>query len=58
MIPVFEKLPLRCGKCGVDWEDWQPQHCPVDTWVAHVKTFRCPECGDRKHVLMVLRKAA
>jgi len=47
MKPEWTPIFLVCFKCRHDWEDWQPCHCPVDTWVAHVKTYRCPECGAR-----------
>lgn len=44
--PTFVPIWLRCGNCRHEWDDWQPMHCPIATWVAHGKTYRCPECGN------------
>ena len=43
--PVFIPLRCACKACGHRWDDWQPSYVPVATWVAHIKTIRCPQCG-------------
>ena len=52
MKPSWEPLWLRCGPCGHEWDDWQPTHCPIPTWVAHVKTLRCPKCLCKRKLFM------
>jgi hypothetical protein len=42
--PTWNTIWLAC-KCGRKWDDWQPCMVPVSTWIAHVKTYRCPQCG-------------
>ena len=44
--PGWVPIWLAC-KCGTKWDDWQPNNVPVKTWLAHVKTFRCPVCGNK-----------
>jgi hypothetical protein len=44
MKPSWTPIWLAC-KCGKQWDDWQPRDVPVATWLAHVKTYRCPQCG-------------
>jgi hypothetical protein len=46
--PSFEPIALRCGKCGHDWDDWQPCMVPVAVLIAASKSYRCPSCGGRK----------
>ena len=42
---------LLCQDCGHAWDDWQSCRVPFETWIAHVKSYRCPECGaDSKHI--------
>lgn len=41
--PTWEPLAQRCGACGHEWDDWQPNNVPADTWIAHLRTFRCPK---------------
>ena len=43
--PVWAPIWLACRQCGHTWDDWQPRNVPLETWVAHVKTYRCPHCG-------------
>jgi len=51
--PTFVPIWLACRHCRHAWDDWQPQDVPVETWVAHVKTYRCPRCGaDAGHVVL------
>lgn len=45
MKPTWDPLWLACKSCGHAWDDWQPCHVPVDTWLTHLKTHRCPQCG-------------
>lgn len=53
MIPAWEPIWLACKACGHKWDDWQPSRVPADTWVAHVKTYRCPSCRKgRRNVLI------
>jgi hypothetical protein len=52
--PNWGPIWLAC-KCGQKWDDWQPQQVPIDTWVAHIKTFRCPKCGNRGHNILLRR---
>lgn len=47
MRPCWDPIWLACKACDHEWDDWQPGMCPIDTWVAHVKTYRCPHCGKR-----------
>lgn len=53
--PVWVPIWLACKQCGHAWEDTQPNNCPVETWCAHVRTYRCPNCGagTRKVVLRI-----
>jgi hypothetical protein len=46
--PSWEPLWLRCGPCKHEWDSLQPCHCPIPTWVAHVRSLRCPLCGAKK----------
>lgn len=41
--PRFVPLWCRCS-CGHQWDDWQPTDCPIETWIAHMKTVHCPVC--------------
>jgi hypothetical protein len=43
--PTWEVIWLHCKACGHRWDDWQPAMVPIPTWVAHVGTYRCPNCG-------------
>lgn len=43
--PYWAEIGLVCMKCAHEWDDWQPHDCPANTWIAHVKTYRCPKCG-------------
>jgi hypothetical protein len=43
--PTSAAIWLHCRLCGYAWVDWQPQMVPIETWAAHVKTYRCPACG-------------
>lgn len=52
--PTFEPLLLRCSKCANDWQGWQPNQVPFDTWIAHMRAQRCPHCGTRKGLLLRL----
>ena len=51
--PSFTPLWCACKACGHWWDDWQPTHAPIATWVAHVRTLQCPHCGKgRRSVLL------
>jgi hypothetical protein len=53
MRPEFQPIWLRCAACKHEWDDWQPCHVPIDTWIAHVSTFHCPRCpADRATVML------
>lgn len=43
--PTWVPIWCACKACGHWWDDWQPQMCPIRTWVAHIKTLACPSCG-------------
>lgn len=43
--PEWTPIWLQCKACETKWDDWQPSDVPVATWVAHVKTYHCPNCG-------------
>ena len=43
--PTWEPIWLACSACRHRWDDWQPCHVPIDSYVAYVRTFRCPGCG-------------
>jgi hypothetical protein len=43
--PTWESIWLACLSCKHEWDDWQPIGVRVETWIAHVGTFRCPLCG-------------
>jgi hypothetical protein len=43
--PNWAPIWLHCKACGHRWDDWQPEYCPIPTWIAHVKTYHCPKCG-------------
>jgi len=48
--PYFSEIWLACGQCSHEWDDWQPCRVPVETWIAHAQTFRCPKCGADKGI--------
>ena len=54
--PYFVAIWLACKACGGKWDDWQPQGCPIATWVAHIKTYRCPHCGKRGRNIFIRLK--
>ena len=59
IAPTWEPIWLGCKRCGHEWDDWQPQMVPVATWVAHVRTYRCPECGARSgHIVLRVEPVA
>ena len=43
--PTWLPIWLQCRPCGHAWDDWQPNACPIETWIAHAGTYRCPQCG-------------
>ena len=43
--PSWEPIWLVCKVCDHQWDDWQPSNVPAETWAAHVRTYRCPNCG-------------
>jgi hypothetical protein len=46
--PTWVPLWLRCGPCGHKWDGWQPCYSPIPTWVAHIRSLRCPVCRAKK----------
>ena len=52
--PTWSPIQLRCGKCRHEWQDWMPRDVPAPVLVAAMKTFRCPACGSRRKVLIIL----
>lgn len=53
MRPTWEPLWCACKACGHWWDGWQPCHVPVKTWIAHIKTLRCPSCGKGGRALLL-----
>jgi hypothetical protein len=53
MPPAWAPIWLTCKACGHEWDDWQPCRCPIPTWVAHVKTYRCPICHKRGRNILI-----
>ena len=51
--PTWEPIWLLCGECKHRWDDWQPGHVPISTWIAHVRTYRCPSCGSEKVMIRI-----
>ena len=51
--PTWEPLWCACKSCGHWWDDWQPSQVPLATWIAHVKTLRCPGCGKGSRSLVI-----
>jgi len=51
--PTWEPIGLRCKSCRHDWDDWQPGNVPAATWIAHVKTYRCPRCGKGRRNILI-----
>lgn len=51
--PTFQPIWLACKACGHKWDDWQPAHVPVATWVAHVRTYHCPKCGKGRRTVLL-----
>jgi hypothetical protein len=49
--PSFVPIWLAC-RCGHAWNDWQPANVPAKTWVAHIRTYRCPKCASHRNVLI------
>ena len=55
MQPSWSPIWLAC-ECGHKWDDWQPNNVPIATWIAHIKTFRCPKCGKRGRNILLRRE--
>ena len=51
--PTWEPIWLRCKPCGHCWDDWQPNNVPAKTWIAHCRTYRCPECGKGPRAILL-----
>lgn len=49
--PTWERIWLSCRVCDHAWDDFQPNGVPPDTWIAHVQSYRCPECGSQDLLL-------
>jgi hypothetical protein len=56
MMPDWDKIWLQCKHCQAAWDDWQPVFCPIPTWIAHVKTYRCPNCRRRGRNILLRMK--
>ena len=57
--PDWAEIWLSGAHCERRWDDWQPVGVPILTWVAHVKTYRCPSCGKRgRNILLRLTPLA
>jgi len=37
--------PVRCD-CGHEWMADMLQNVAIKVWIAHIKSLRCPQCGD------------
>ena len=44
--PTWQPIWCACKACGHWWDDWQPLMVAVSTWSAHIRTLRCPSCGE------------
>ncbi len=51
--PYFDPIKLRC-KRGHEWEDWTPQHVSVRVLTAAWRGYRCPKCGAKRGICIVL----
>lgn len=54
--PVWLPIWLACRSCKHEWDDWQPNVVPLQTWIAHVKTYQCPQCGAGASRIVLRRK--
>ena len=45
MPAMLQDQPLVCKACNHEWLEPLINNVPIDVWVAHVKSLRCPECG-------------
>jgi hypothetical protein len=50
--PSWVAIWLFCKKCAHAWDDWQPSGVPMATYVAHLKSYRCPACGTRRGIFL------
>lgn len=50
--PTWERLAMRCGPCGHEWDDWQPSNCAPSVWIAQVKSLYCPKCGAKRKLFI------
>jgi hypothetical protein len=41
----LEETPLVCNACKHEWMEPLIYNVPIDVWVAHVRSLRCPGCG-------------
>ena len=53
--PAWGPIWLACKACRHEWDDWQPAMVPIATWVAHVKTYHCPNCGKGARNVLIRR---
>jgi hypothetical protein len=54
--PTFGPIWLACKRCKHAWDDWQPRNVPIETWAAHVMTYRCPQCDAGKGDVLLRMK--
>lgn len=43
--PGWSQIWYECMYCEHAWNDWQPTDVPITTWLKHVHSHACPECG-------------
>lgn len=56
MIPGWNPIWLECKACGHKWDDWQPCHVPIGTWLAHAMSYHCPACGKKSEDVLLRRQ--
>ena len=58
MKPTWEPLYLRCNACSHVWQDWQPNGCRFEVWIANATALRCPKCrAEAKRLVMTAEVA-
>jgi hypothetical protein len=43
--PGVQLIPMACKVCANQWEQGLLGNVPVEVWVLHVQSLRCPNCG-------------
>ncbi len=57
--PKNLKLPLRCEKCGHEWEEVCQQHIIAEAFVKRFTGLLCVNCGAKpKHIVLRSKKVS